>query len=465
MSALGRVVRSGMARRRVQTLVIGLATMPAVTASVLGGALLVSSEAPFEKAFDRQHGAQLTAQFDARRATAGQLAGSARAFGVAAASGPFPTATITPGSGAHSGAPLSVVGRSTSGGEIDEVAVTSGRWARKPGEIVVSADTGPAVRLGRELDFPDLPGGPKLKVVGVARSVSRTADAWVVPSQIAELTPSGRIGGYQMLYRFTQAGTSAQVARDRAAVTSAVPAKSLTGAQSWLAVRKAAMRETSLFVPFLVAFGVLGLVMSVLIVGNAVAGAVATGMRRLGVLKAVGCAPGQVVRACAGQALVPAAVGAGLGTVAGRRSPVGCSPYRCCPRPRTPTARPGSASSCGSMSRWSAGCWAWSPTSTTHGNWSCSGSPAPPSPSSAHCCRPAGRRASARRPLSAPSGSGRAPLSQPCVRCAGSPVRRRPGDPHPAFRGRLTRTRTSRASDSRPPRPACCVNCTRCTGR
>ena len=317
MSALGRVIRSGMARRRVQTLVIGLATMLAVTASVLGGALLVSSEAPFQKAFDRQNGAQLTAQFDARRATAAQLADSAGPFGVTATSGPFPTATVAPGFDGYSGAPMSVAGRSTPSGEIDKLTMIRGRWVRSPGEIVLSADTGPEGRLGQQLEFPDLPGSPTLTVVGVARSVSRTADAWVLPSQVAGLTSSGRVAGYQMLYRFAHADTAAQMTRDRAAVTAAVPAKSLTGAQSWLGVKKVATRETALFVPFLVAFGVLGLVMSVLIVGNVVAGAVATGRRRIGILKAVGCTPGQVVRACAGQALIPAAAGAALGTAAG----------------------------------------------------------------------------------------------------------------------------------------------------
>ncbi|MFE0426847.1 hypothetical protein, partial [Streptomyces sp. NPDC058953] len=60
MSALGRVVRSGVGRRRVQTPVIGLATMMAVAASVLGGSLLVVSGAPFEDAFAERHGAHLS---------------------------------------------------------------------------------------------------------------------------------------------------------------------------------------------------------------------------------------------------------------------------------------------------------------------------------------------------------------------------------------------------------------------
>ncbi|WP_055637742.1 FtsX-like permease family protein, partial [Streptomyces griseoruber] len=69
--------------------------------------------------------------------------------------------------------------------------------------------------------------------------------------------------------------------------------------------------------PFLVAFGVLGLFMAVLVVGSVVAGAVGTGLRRIGVLKAVGCTPAQVVRAYAAQALLPAAVATALGLVAG----------------------------------------------------------------------------------------------------------------------------------------------------
>ncbi|MEV6766425.1 FtsX-like permease family protein [Streptomyces sp. NPDC051105] len=314
MSALLRVVRSGMARRRTQTLVIALAALLAVTASVLAGALLVASRAPFDKAFRQQHGAQLTAQFDAGRAGPARLAASAHASGVTGSSGPFPTATATPdGAGT-----LSVVGRAGPGGAVDRLTVTAGRWARGTGEIVLAADQdGPPVRLGQRLDFPDLPGTPTLTVVGTARSVSRTADAWVVPAQIAGLTGPGRAGGYQMLYRFTHAATEAQVARDRAAVTAAVPAGALSGARSWLSVRQFATRETALYVPFLVAFGVLGLVMSTLVVGSVVAGAVGTGLRRIGVLKAVGCTPGQVVRAYGAQALVPAAIGTGLGLVAG----------------------------------------------------------------------------------------------------------------------------------------------------
>ncbi len=69
--------------------------------------------------------------------------------------------------------------------------------------------------------------------------------------------------------------------------------------------------------PFVVAFGVLGLVMSVLIIGIVVSGAVGSATRRIGILKALGFTPAQVARAYVGQALIPAAVGAALGVVFG----------------------------------------------------------------------------------------------------------------------------------------------------
>ncbi|MCL7381678.1 FtsX-like permease family protein [Streptomyces sp. 35G-GA-8] len=318
MSALGKVVRSGVSRRRVQTLVIGLATMMAVAASVLGGTLLVVSGAPFDDAFAKQHGAHLSMRFDASKVSAGQLSKSKEAEGVSDAAGPFRTATVAPrANGAGPGGPMmTVVGRGDPGRDVDEVALLEGRWPTRPGEIVLSADSSLFPTMGMEIDFPDLAGGPTLTVVGVARSVTRTADAWVVPSQMPALTAPGS-GGYQMLYRFTDADTAARITAGGKAVTEQLPPGSTLGKQSWLAVKKTAERDTALYVPFLIAFGALGLVMSVLIVGNVVASAVGTSTRRIGVLKAIGLTPAQVVRAYVGQALIPAAVGTALGVLAG----------------------------------------------------------------------------------------------------------------------------------------------------
>jgi putative ABC transport system permease protein len=315
MSALGRVVRSGVGRRRVQTVVVGLSTTMAVTAAVLGGSLLVASTAPFDTAFVAQHGAHLSVAFDAARVTATQVVASSHATGVTATAGPFRTVSATPTVNGMELDPMSLVGRADRGGAVDDVTLTAGRWVSGPGDLVLSADTFDSVMLGRRFRFPDLPGVPTLTVVGLGRSSGRTADGWVTPSEAIALTTPGA-GGFQMLYRFAAADTTARMTQDQAAVTATVPAGAVSGAQSWLTVKADVDRNTALFVPFLIAFGLLGLVMSMLIVGNVVAGAVGAGTRRIGILKALGFTPDQVVRAYVAQALIPAVVGSVVGVIA-----------------------------------------------------------------------------------------------------------------------------------------------------
>jgi putative ABC transport system permease protein len=321
MSALTRVVRSGVGRRRVQTIVIGLVAMIAVTSAVLGGSLMVASKGPFDRAFKQQQGAHLTAGYHAGTVTEAQLAASASAAGVAASAGPFATAQL--GLTSPNGnpiPPLNVVGRADAGGSVDRVIVVDGRWATGPGEIVLA--TGGRLQLppqviGQQWTVTDAPGSPSVTVVGLARSVSETGDAWTTPAQLAAWTGPDGPRAYQMLYRFTAAATAEQVQTGRIAVESTVPAGALAGAASWLDVRREAIGDTILLVPFLIAFGVLGVVMAVLIIGNVIAGAVSTATRRIGILKALGFTPAQVVRAYVGQALIPATVGAALGAVAG----------------------------------------------------------------------------------------------------------------------------------------------------
>ncbi|MFG2050719.1 FtsX-like permease family protein [Micromonospora sp. NPDC048935] len=321
MSALARVVRAGVGRRRVQTVVIGLVVMIAVTSAVLGASLMVASRGPFDRAFNQQQGAHLTAQFDADAVTEAQVAASASAAGVAGSAGPFPNAELNLTSPmGRPVPPLTVVGRADPGGAVDRVDVVDGRWATGPGEIVLA--TGEHLRLppqvlGQRWTVSDAPGSPSVTVVGLARSASQTADAWTTPAQLAAWTGPDGPSAYQMLYRLTEAGTAAQVQAGRAAVQASVPAAALDSAVSWLDVRREATGETVLLVPFLIAFGMLGVVMAVLIIGNVIAGAVSTATRRIGILKALGFTPAQVVRAYVGQALIPATVGAALGVVAG----------------------------------------------------------------------------------------------------------------------------------------------------
>ena len=322
--ALGKVVRAGVGRRRVQTAVMILTVLVAVAASILAAGLLVASNAPFDHAFGKQHGAELTAHFDGSKVTPSQLAATAHMPGVTALAGPFVTTTATPHTVATSPfmppdatlPSITIVGRSNPGGPVDDVTLVNGHWPTGPGQIVVDWNS-PLPPQVQQLRFPDAPGQPTLTVVGVARSVSRTADAWATPTQVTALGSSNTSAGYQMLYRFAHAGTDAEISAHRAALTAAVPAGALTGTQSYLAVKQLDDANTGAFVPFVAAFGILGLVLSVLIIGVVVSGAVGAAARRIGILKALGFTPAQVVRAYVAQALIPAAAGAGLGVVAG----------------------------------------------------------------------------------------------------------------------------------------------------
>ncbi|QFZ72315.1 FtsX-like permease family protein [Streptomyces fagopyri] len=317
--ALGRVVRSGVARRRVQTLVIAVATMMAVASAVVAGSLMVATNAPFDHAFARQHGAHITAQFAPNRVSAARLASTGRLDEVAASAGPFPSTTISPvgRDGGHLPA-LTLVGRPGPGGDVDELDLKSGRWARKPGEIVLSASfSGPFLKLGATLRSSDTANAPTLTVVGFALSAGASADVWATPAQVRSLVTGDSRLTSQMLYRFDSAGTKARIAEDRKKLTAALPAGALIGTQSWLDTKRAADQGAAATIPFLFAFGVLGIVMSVIIVGSVISGAVGTSLRRIGILKAIGFTPREVVRAYVAQALIPAGAGIALGVVLG----------------------------------------------------------------------------------------------------------------------------------------------------
>src|SRR5262249_57338944 len=101
------------------------------------------------------------------------------------------------------------------------------------------------------------------------------------------------------------------------AVRSALPSGAVLGSASYLDVRQAEQAGIQPWVPFIIAFGVIALVISVLIVVNVVAGAVIAGTTRIGVLKSIGFSPVQVVASYALLVLVPAVVGCAIGVVAG----------------------------------------------------------------------------------------------------------------------------------------------------
>ncbi len=322
-----RAARGGLTRRRVQTLVIGLVLLISTGASVLALAIVVDSNAPFDHAFTAQHGADVVATVDSAKATTAQLAATRRLPGVTAAAGPFAEATVTatmpsqpgcnpgPNNSCLIGGPLppiTLAGRASPGGGVDDLTLQSGHWATRPGQVVLDGSgSGPqlGIPVGTTLTITSAPGKPTLTVVGIASSVTGSADGWVVPGQIAPLLPAGSPANSELLFRFRNSASAADLSTDMTAVRSALPPGTVTGSLSYLAVKTLESGNIAPFVPFLFAFGVIGMVMSVLIVTNVVSGAVVAGYRRIGILKSIGFTPGQVVAAYTGQASVPALAG------------------------------------------------------------------------------------------------------------------------------------------------------------
>lgn len=315
MSAVWRASRAAVKRRRLQTFVIGLVVLCSTTTVLLALALLTASSDPFDKAYAAQRGAHTTASFDTTKVSPEQLARTARQPGVEAAAGPFGQAVVDiPKDWLWmAGGTLTVVGRADPAGPVDRIDLLEGHWATKPGEIVVNwsvqGSPGPEL-LGTKLEIP---GGQTLTVVGFAASMSKSASAWVSPEQMTALHPTSA----QMLYRFTDSATQAELSASLARATTGLPADALTGTQTYLTLKQAFSALADSYLPFMTLFGALGLLVSVLIVGNVVSGAVVSGYRHIGVLKALGFTPNQVVAVYLTMLSVPAVVGCVLGTLAG----------------------------------------------------------------------------------------------------------------------------------------------------
>jgi putative ABC transport system permease protein len=378
-TAIVKAARSGVIRRPVQTIVIFCVVTAGAAAGVLGLTLATDANAQFLSAFSSARGADLAVTFNAAKTTPAQLARTRHLPGVTEATGPFPEAAIflsgggVPVSGpgttqpgqhrghaaekpsqgqgstptghtvqrsttagdsqpGHSGVPqlptfpgaatpatgVAVVGRAAPGGRLDDIKLSAGRWATRPGEIVIDPTLSffPA-RLGSTITVTSAPGHPKLKVVGLAASISGDQEAWVTPGQLAALRASGAPAQVQMLYSFTSAGTARQVGADLAEITRALPAGAVTDSISWLDVNGLIAQAQEVNTPFVVAFALIALVLAVLITANVVAAAVVAGYRRIGVLKSVGFSPAQVTATYFAQIGLAAVAGAIVGTLLG----------------------------------------------------------------------------------------------------------------------------------------------------
>jgi putative ABC transport system permease protein len=317
MSTLGpvRTATGGIMRHKVQALVIAGVLAVSTASATLGLALLNATNAPFNHAFTSQKGADVTLTVNTARASSAELTATGHLPGVTAMAGPFPEATVQTQWQGQPFGQFTLAGRTSGGGPVDNLVLTSGHWANGPGQVVLNGTPGGGGPvLGNILAVTGGPHPVNLDIVGFANSITSTADGWVAPGEIAQLPAPA---SSQMLYRFTSAGSDAQIRADVTEIDRALPPGAVAGAASWLAAQQQSDGNGAIMEPFVLAFALIGLVMAVLIVGNVVSGAVVAGYYRIGVLKSIGLTPLQVMLAYFTRIGWPAIFGSLAGVVAG----------------------------------------------------------------------------------------------------------------------------------------------------
>ncbi|HXL95754.1 MAG TPA: ABC transporter permease [Streptosporangiaceae bacterium] len=324
MRAVTRAAAGRGMTRRVQKAVIFLVLLATTASATTALALLVvDTGGPFQQAFAAQHGADAVVGINVSRATEQQLAATSRLPEVTSAAGPFQVASMSFDQGGYPGGTVTVAGRAAPGGPVDDVTLTAGRWATRPGEIVIATDLGQgsgtqvSLPIGSKVTVTTAPGHPQLTVVGQALSVTDSAGAWVVPAELPALQAATAHQSDEMLYQFRAAGSAQQVRADVAKVTAALPAGAVAGYAPWQTAASEANGNSSIIAPFVIAFAIMGLALSVLIVTNVVGGVVVSGRRRIGVLKSIGLTPRQVTTAYLTWVGRPAVAGCLLGVVLG----------------------------------------------------------------------------------------------------------------------------------------------------
>ena len=325
MTAIFIKAITDLKRRRLQAAVIFVTTLLAVGTGTMALTLLSQTHDPYQTAFEAQQGAHLQVAFDSRTDRQA-VAATAQLLGATASGGPYPATSLEFQAGSRKFA-VDTFGRDDPGGPVEQLRITSGRWPSSNDEIALT-------RSFSELN--NIPIGQKLKVVSVAEEpvltvVAQVVDidegsadlssqhAWMLGSAIPAVTGKNT-AFYLMTYRFATDPSSAQLQDDVDRLRAALPPGSVTGSINYILVRNIFNITNQIVTSVLIAFSVFALAATAAIVANLVTGVVLAAYREIGIMKAIGFTPRQVVAVFELQILIPAAVaclvGIPTGTVA-----------------------------------------------------------------------------------------------------------------------------------------------------
>jgi FtsX-like permease family len=326
--AVLKAASAGATRRLTQTALIFVVLTMATTAALVGLVMASNPTEAFHAVSARYHTAQLALTIDAGKVSSAQLARTRGLPGVTGAVGyPATTVDVTiPATPGYEGdvpitGPLTVVGRASRSGPLDEITQKSGHWPTRLGEIDQNDLSGTRGSVGQltTITVTGLAGKPKLAIVGWGSLPSQdlTQNAWALPGEITALVKAGAPRQEQMLYTFRHAATAAQAIADLAELRAALPAGAIVSHA--VALDGQQQVGNGIHSSSTVPYAVMALLLAAVIVASLAAAAVTAGYRRIGVLKSIGFTPAQIAVSYLGQLGVPALAGALAGTVLGNR--------------------------------------------------------------------------------------------------------------------------------------------------
>jgi putative ABC transport system permease protein len=323
MSAVLTKVLADLRRRRLQSVVLAIVILLASGTTTLGLTLLQTSHDPWERAFEAQRGAHLLVRFDSRKVSRAEAERTPALIGASAWAGSWVAGPVTYQKGDGKFRPMTA-GRDSPEAPVEAIRLASGRWVQGPGEMVITRSVAELFRLhlGDRLTALASLDRPALVLVGEAIDVDSeqaspdvgTPWVWVTEAQALALLPDPE---YKMVYRFAGRPSEADLRSAMAKIKAAVPPGAITDSYNYLELRSGFGITNQIALTLLLAFGVFALLACAAIIGNLVSGIVTASYSEIGIMKAIGYTPVQVVTALVGVMLLPALAGALVGIPAG----------------------------------------------------------------------------------------------------------------------------------------------------
>jgi putative ABC transport system permease protein len=309
-------------RRRLQAAVIFVTTLLAVGTGTMALTLIAQTRDPYQVAFDAQKGAHLKVAFDGR-IDPGTIAGTPALIGATTSGGPYRATDVQFQSAGHKYL-VTAVGRDNPGGDVGQLRIAAGHWPSSATEIALTRSFADLnhISVGDRLKVVSVPQEPVLTVVAevvdideLRADVGGVQHAWVPGAAIASLT--AKDASFLMDYRFASDPTSAQLQARVNTLRASLPPDSVTSTINYIFVRTVFHVSTQILTGVLVAFSLFALAATAAIVANLVTGIVISAYREIGIMKAVGFTPLQVIGVFVLQILAPATAACIIGIPAG----------------------------------------------------------------------------------------------------------------------------------------------------